>query len=135
MKASSSSLCILLLLTFGLSLMAAERKTIYVDRMGGLEQYVEEAIRKTEASVEFIEEREHPDLKVLLGKQFNSVSTEILYQKQTGRTGGMVLKAVDVKTGKELVSQLIETSGNEESKRRAATSFAEKLKGKLSSNQ
>lgn len=114
---------------FGAS--AAERKTIFVDRMGGLEKYVEEAIRTTEADVEFIEEQEHPDLKVLLGKQFTSVYAEILYQKQTGRKGGSVLRAVDVKTGKEIASHLFDDQANEAGKRRVAAEFAGKLKGKL----
>jgi hypothetical protein len=37
--------------------------------MNGFERFVEKAIKDKEADVEFVEQREHPDLKVLLGKQ------------------------------------------------------------------
>ncbi len=110
---------------------AEERKTLFIDRMGGFEKYVEEAIRETEARVEFIEEREHPDLKVLLGKQFNSVAAEIRYTKQTGRKGESILKAVDVKTGKEIASYSFVPNEDEGSKRRAAHAFAKILHDKL----
>ncbi len=121
----------LALLGLVLTLSAADRKTIFIDRMDGFERYVEEAIRQAESGVEFIEEREHPDLKVLLGKQFTSVYAEVLYQKQTGRQGGHVLRAVDVRTGKEIVSHTFAMPDSEAGKRRAAAAFAEKLKGKL----
>jgi hypothetical protein len=126
---------LLALLTLGLTLSAADRKTIFIDRMDGLEQYVEEAIRTSEARVEFIEEREHPDLKVLLGKQFTSVYAEILYEKQTGRKGGYVLRAVDVKTGKEIASETFTAQTTDAGKRQVAGRFASKLKAKLAGAQ
>lgn len=112
-------------------LAGAERTTLFIDRMDGFEEVVEEAIRNTELPVEFIEEREHPDLKVLLGKQFTSVSAEIIYEKQTGRRGGLVLRAVDVKTGKEVASETFGQRDGAEARKRAAGRFAQKLKTAL----
>ncbi len=99
--------------------------------MDGFEQYVESAIQKGEIPVEFIEEREHPDLKVMLGKQFASVHLELLYKGKTGRQAQDILSAVDVKTGKEIARHAFDPQTTEEGKRRAAAAFASSLQTKL----
>lgn len=110
---------------------AADRKTIFLDRMNGFERYVEEAIRLQELNVEFIAEEHHPDLKILLGKQFTSVAAEIIYQRQTGRKGESILRAVDVKTGKPMVTFRFVMQEDDASRKRAALSFARLLHDKL----
>ncbi len=110
---------------------SAQQKTIFVDKMGGLESYVEEAIRKSEAQVEFIEEAAHPDLKLILGKQFSSVHLEVLYKAKTGRQAQDVLSAIDVKTGKEIASYSFDPQTTEVGKKSAATAFASALRPKL----
>ena len=113
------------------SLFAADaRKTLFIDKMGGLETFVEKALAEKEVKVEVIEEAMHPDLKVQLGKTFTSVYAEILYQKQTGRKEESTLKAIDVKTGKALVEHSFHLS-DDASKKRAAETFVEALKKKM----
>jgi hypothetical protein len=107
------------------------RKTIFLDKMGGFEKYIEDALKAMEVNVEVLEEEEHPDLKVLLGNRFKSVYAEVLYKKQTGRQDDTELQLVDVNTGKTLFVHQFRM-GDEEAKKRAAVSFAEKLKKKLS---
>ncbi len=110
---------------------SAQRKTVFLDKMGGLEPYVEEAIQKTEAQVEFIEESAHPDLKLILGKQFSSVHLEVLYKAKTGRQTQDVLSAVDVKTGKEIVSYPFDPQTTDAGRKRVAAGFANALGPKL----
>jgi hypothetical protein len=114
---------------------AAQLRTLFIDRMGGMEKQLEDAIRGAEIPVDFIEEREHADLKILLGKQFTSVYAEILYTKHTGRKPGSALRAVDVKTGKEIVSQVFDENGGAQEQERAANAFARKLKAKLAAEK
>lgn len=113
------------------ALASGPKKTLFVDKMGGFEQVVADVLRSTEVPVEVIEESAHPDLKVLLGKSFTSVYAEILYQKQTGRRDESILKAVDVKTGKEMVSYRFHMERDEASQRQAAKNFADLLRKQL----
>ncbi len=110
---------------------AADRKTIFLGRMNGFERFVEDAIRQQELNIEFITEEEHPDLRILLGKQFTSVAAEIVYQRQTGRKGESILRAIDVKTGKTLVTFRFVMQEEDSARKRAAQSFAVLLRDKL----
>jgi len=116
---------------FGGLLQAAERKTVFLDRMGGLESYIEKAAAEQELNVEFIEEAMHPDLKVLLGKKFTSVYAEILYKKNTGRAEDTTLQVIDVKTKQPLVSHDFRMATDEAGKQRIASDLVKKLKVKL----
>lgn len=111
---------------------APPKKTVFVDKMGGFEEVVAEALQSTEAPLEIIEEVAHPDLKILLGKAFTSVHAEILYQKQTGRRDESILKAVDVKTGKEIVSYRFRMESDRAAQLKSARIFAGMLRAKLS---
>ncbi|MBE0656296.1 MAG: hypothetical protein IH602_01325 [Bryobacteraceae bacterium] len=111
---------------------APPKKTVFVDKMNGFEEVVAEALQSAEAPLEIIEEAAHPDLKILLGKAFTSVHAEILYQKQTGRRDESILKAVDVKTGKEIVSYRFHMEADRAANLKAARTFAELLRSKLS---
>lgn len=113
------------------SAAAADRKTIFLGRMNGFERFVEDAIRQQELNIEFITEEEHPDLRILLGKQFTSVAAEIVYQRQTGRKGESILRAIDVKTGKTLVTFRFVMQEDDSARKRAARSFAVLLRDKL----
>lgn len=108
-----------------------DRKTIFLDKMGGFETYIEKAAAKQELKIEIIEEAEHPDLKVMLGKKFTSVYAEVLYKKQTGRTEDSRLSVVDVKTKKELLTHDFRMGSDDESKQRAADEFVRKLNDAL----
>lgn len=112
-------------------LSAADRKTVFLDRMGGLEAYIEKAAEQQELNVEFIEEAMHPDLKVLLGKKFTSVSAEILYKKNTGRAEDTTLQVIDMKTKKVLVTHDFRMATDDAGKKRIAADLVSKLKGKL----
>ncbi len=112
-------------------LTASERKTVFLDRMGGLESYIEKAAEHQELNIEFIEEAMHPDLKILLGKKFTSVHAEILYKKNTGRVEDTTLQVVDFKTKKPLVTHDFRMATDDAGKQRIAMDLVKKLKGKL----
>jgi hypothetical protein len=110
---------------------APPKKTVFVDKMNGFEEIVAEALHSAEAPLEVIEEAAHPDLKILLGKAFTSVHAQVLYQKQTGRRDESILKAVDVKTGKEIVSYRFHMEADRTANMKAARAFADLLRAKL----
>jgi hypothetical protein len=122
-----------LLLALALAAFASggPKKTVFVDKMGGFEEVVSEALQSAEAPLEIIEESAHPDLKILLGKAFTSVHAEILYQKQTGRKDESILKAIDVKSGKEITSYRFHMESDRASNLKAARTFADLLRQKL----
>ena len=122
-------LCLLLLA--GSVLGGPGRKTVFLDRMAGLEEFIERAAVEQELNVEFIEEAMHPDLKVLLGKKFTSVHAEILYKKNTGRVEDTTLQVIDVKTKKPLLTHEFRMATDEAGKRRIASDLVKKLKGML----
>ena len=111
--------------------LATDRKSIFLDKMDGFEDYIREAAIVAELKIEFIEEAEHPDLKVLLGKRFKSVQAEVMYKKNTGRTDDSTFRVVDVKTGKELFLFNFRTSTDEAARKRIAREFVEKLAKEL----
>jgi len=53
---------------FLLPALAQERKTVYVDRMEGLESFVEKALENAELPFDFIEEEKKPEMKATLAK-------------------------------------------------------------------
>ncbi len=110
---------------------AGERKSIFLDNMGGFEAYIEKAAVEQELNAEFIEEVMHPDLRVLLGKKFTSVAAEVHYKKATGRSEDSVFEVVDVKTGKVLYRYDFRMAGDDGGKKRIATDFVRGLKDKL----
>jgi len=111
---------------------AGPKKTVFVDKMGGFEEVVAEALHSAEAPLEIIEEAAHPDLKILLGKSFTSVHAQVVYQKQTGRRDESVLKAVDIKTGKEIVTYRFHMEPGRSAQLKSARTFADLLRAKLS---
>jgi hypothetical protein len=123
--------CLFVLSLMGALLTGAEAKKVYVDRMGGLEQYVVNAIKDREAPLECILEEEQPDLKVQLKRRDTPFYAEILYQKQTGRKDESVLKAIDPRTGRTIAQYRFHLEDDDVSKKRAAEAFVEILKSKL----
>ncbi len=129
---STLRLCTLTL-AFALSVFASAgpKKTVFLDKMGGFEEIVAEALHSAEAPLEVIHEDAHPDLKILLGKAFTSVHAEVIYLKQTGRRDESILKAVDVKTGKEIASYRFHMESDREAKLKSARIFAGLLRKSL----
>lgn len=130
MRALAASL---LLATFAFtgSLLAVNRKTLFLDKMDGFEVYIERAIQRQELNIELIEEAEHPDLKALLGKRFKSVHAEVMYRKNTGRSEDSTLTVVDLKTGKPVLQHNFLMGGSEDAKQRNADEFVRKVKDLL----
>jgi len=106
--------------------LAQERKTIYVDRMEGLEPFVEKALQTAELPFDFIEEEKQPDLKANLAKM-HSTYGEILYKHKLGRNETHRLELRDLQTKKVIAWHAFPLSGDDDSKRRAAQEFAEKV--------
>jgi hypothetical protein len=121
--------CLLLAATG--SLMAVDRKSVFLDKMDGFEVYIQEAVRQAELKLEFIEEAEHPDLKVLLGNRFKSVQAEVMYKKNTGRNEDSTFRVVDVKTGKDVLVFNFRMATDEATRKRIARQFVEQLNQKL----
>lgn len=104
------------------------RKSIFLDKMDGFETFIEKAAVEQDLRLELLEEAEHPDLKVLLGKKFTSVHAEVLYKKQTGRNESSRLTVVDTKTQKPILTHDFNMGADNETKQRAADQFVKKLK-------
>lgn len=131
MTTSLTTYATLAFLCLGLPLHAEGRKTIFLDRMAGLETHIEKAALEAELPVEFLEEAEHPDLKVLLGNKFSSVHAEVLYRRNTGRTENTILEVIDVKTKKTLLTYEFKWAAEEGTKKRIAREFVQRLKARL----
>ncbi len=106
---------------------AQDRKTIYVDRMEGLEPFVEQALQAAELPFDFIDEQKQPELKAGLAKM-HSAYGEILYKQKLGRNETHRLELLDVERNKVIASHSFSLRGDEESRKRAAQDFAAKVK-------
>lgn len=108
-----------------------DRKSIFLDKMDGFEAFIEKAAAQQDLRLELLEEAEHPDLKVLLGKKFTSVHAEVIYKKQTGRNENSRLTVVDAKSQKSILTHDFNMGGSDESKQKAADQFVQKLKNAI----
>lgn len=106
---------------------AQDRKTIYVDKMEGLEPFVEQALKAAKLPFDFIEEQKQPELKAGLAKM-HSAYGEILYKHKLGRNETHRLELRDVERNKVIAYYNFPLRGDDESRRRAAQEFAEKVK-------
>lgn len=110
------------------ALMGQERRTIYVDRMEGLEPFVERALQNAELPFDFIEEARQPDLKANL-KKMHAAYGEILYKHKLGRNETHSLELLDVERNKVIARHAFQLKSNDdESRRRAAAEFAAKVR-------
>ena len=117
----------LLAVTLAVPLVAQERKTIYVDRMAGLEPFVEKALQAGELPFDFIEEEKQPDLKANLSRM-HSVYGEIYYKHKLGRNETHRLELRDVARKKVIAWHIFQLKGDDESREQAARDFAAKVK-------
>ena len=121
----------LFVITLGFALattsQAQTRKTIYVDRMEGLESFVETALQEAELPFDFVEEAKRPEMKATLAKMHQAYG-EIIYRHKLGRNETHQLELLDVERGKVLARHSFPLNGDEESRRRAAKEFATKVK-------
>jgi hypothetical protein len=112
------------------SLTAQDRKTVYVDRMEGLEPFVEKALQDAELPFDFVEEEKQPEMKAGL-RRMQSAYGEILYKHKLGRNETHRLEFRDVKSNKVLASHVFQLKGDDESRRVAASEFASKVRKAL----
>lgn len=103
---------------------------IYVDKMEGLETFVEKALRDAELPFDFIQETQQPDLKANLNKM-QSAYGEVLYQHKFGRNETHRLELRDVSRNKVIATHNFALKNDEESKKQAAEQFAVKVKKAL----
>jgi hypothetical protein len=121
---------ILMVLVSSLLLAEGPKRTIYVDRMEGLEPYVEKALLDAELSFNFIEEAKRPEMKAEL-KRLHSVYGEILYQHKFGRSETHRLELRNVETNQVIAWHQFKLGDTEASKKAAAADFAAKVKTAL----
>jgi hypothetical protein len=117
----------LLALALAIPAGAQNRKTIYVDKMEGLEPFVEQALQAAELPFDFIEEQKQPELKAGLAKM-HSAYGEIVYKHKLGRNETHRLDLRDVARNKLIAFYDFPLRGDDESRRRAAQEFAAKVK-------
>lgn len=110
-----------------LPLAAQDRKTVYVDRMEGLEPFVEKALQSADLPFDFIEENKRPELKASLARM-RSAHAELLYKHKLGRNETHRLELRDVQTDRVIARHDFELRGGDDSRRRAAEDFAGKVK-------
>lgn len=115
------------LLTIGVLFGAEHRRTIYVDRMEGLEPFVEKALQAAELPFDFVEEQNKPELKASLSKM-HSAYGEILYKHKLGRTETHYLELRDVEKNKAIARYTFRLTDDPKSRERAAAEFAEIVK-------
>lgn len=106
---------------------AQDRKTIYVDKMEGLEPFVEKALQVAELPFDFIEENQRPELKAGLAKT-HSAYGEILYRQKLGRNETHRLELLEVGSNKVIAFHNFPLRGDDESRKRAAQDFADKVR-------
>ncbi len=75
-------------------------RKVFVDKMFGLEPLVEMALKEQELAFEFVEERNHPELKAQIRKKHSSFYGEILYRQKYGRDADHTLELYDVEKKK-----------------------------------
>lgn len=117
----------LIALAVTLPAAAQNRQTIYVDRMEGLEPFVEKALQDAELPFDFVEEEKKPELKANL-KKMHSAYAEILYKHKLGRNETHRLELRDVERNKVIAYHQFALSDDENSRRRAAQEFADKVR-------
>jgi hypothetical protein len=111
-------------------LFAQDKKTIYVDRMEGLEPFVEKALLEAELPFEFIDEAKRPELKADL-KRMHSAYAEIYYKHKLGRNETHRLELRDVETNKVIAWHQFKLSEGEAAKKATAAEFAAKVKSAM----
>jgi hypothetical protein len=109
----------LLALALAIPAGAQNRKTIYVDKMEGLEPFVEQALQAAELPFDFIEEQKQPELKAGLAKM-HSAYGEIVYKHKLGRNETHRLELRDVARNKLIAFYDFPLRGDDESRRRSS---------------
>jgi hypothetical protein len=120
-------LVITLSLTLATISQGQTRKTIYVDRMEGLEPFVESALQAAELPFDFVEEAKRPEMKASLVKM-HSAYGEIVYRHKLGRNESHRLELVDVESKKVIAWHAFPLNGDDDSRRAAAREFAAKVR-------
>jgi hypothetical protein len=114
-------------LVLTLPLSASERKTIFVDRMDGLEPFVEKALQSAELPFDFVEESKRPELKADLVRT-RSAHAELLYKHKLGRNETHRLELRDLERNTVIARHDFELHADDGSRKRAAEEFAAKAK-------
>ena len=118
---------ILLIAILALPLFSQDRKTVYVDKMEGLEKQVEQALKEAELPFDFLEEQTNPDLKATLSRMHPEYA-EILYKHKYGRDETHHLEMVDLATKKVIARHTFRLGTSDSDRAMGAREFAEKVK-------
>jgi hypothetical protein len=124
----------LLMAALAAAMFAQGQKTVYVDKMEGLEPFVEKALVDAELPFQFVEETKRPEMKADL-KRNHSAYAEILYRHKMGRSETHTLELLDVESGKVIVSHTFELKGDDTSRQKAAAAFAAKVRGAMANKR
>ncbi len=121
-----------LILAFSLALPAVSqpRKTVYLDKMDGLEPFVEKALQAVELPLDFLEEKQRPELKATLSRM-HSAYGEILFRYKLGRTETHTLEFLDVERNKVIARYSFQMGADAATRERIAEAFARRVKQAL----
>lgn len=112
---------------FVTTMLASERRTVFIDRMQGFEPTIEKAFRDAELPFDFVEEEKKPEMKVDLKRMYSAYG-EILYKQKLGRHETHRFEFREVETGNVLAWHFFQLSSDRRSRERAAAEFAAKVK-------
>jgi hypothetical protein len=122
-------------LALALPLVAENRSTIYVDRMEGMEPFVEKALQDAKLGFNFVEELKRPDLKANLESK-HSAYGEVLYKTKLGRSDTHSLQLWDLERHEVIASyEFTLSNSSDEARSKAAEEFAKRVKQALASRR
>jgi hypothetical protein len=114
-------------LVLSCAMFAADRQTIHVRPMEGMESIVESALRAVELPFDFIEDANPATLRAGLTRM-QSPYGELLYKHKLGRHETHRLELRSSRTNKVIASHNFALAGGESSRKEAAEEFARKVK-------
>lgn len=106
-------------------------KRVYVEKMFGLEAYVEKALKDKELPFEFIEETRQPELKATLKKKTSNFYGQILYREKFGRDEDHSLELYDIDKEKVVASYSFKLVAGSAGLERIAQEFANRVTAAL----
>lgn len=110
-------------------------KRVYVDKMFGLEAYVEKALKDRELPFDFVEEAKQPDLKATARKKNSNFYAEILYREKFGRNEDHTLELYNLEKKKVLAFYDFKLVADAAGLQRIAQEFATRVASALKSGK
>lgn len=126
------TLAVLLILTIAIALPAnTVHRTVYVSDTGELGTQVTEAIKLQEVPLDVVSSPDRADIEVSIESKYSSQVARNLMTSKLGRSADHVMKAVDRKSGRTLLTYEFTMRNGDDALKRIAISFVSKLQKTL----